>query len=288
MSSSVFIRHHTRYRYDRPVSLSEQKVFLKVQSQSRVPVEKYSLKVRPAPVNIDWAHDAYGNEYARVSVLGHVTVLDIEVELLAHLGRADLTMNSLEDESVRYPFIYRSPLRDKLIPYQKTELVYPVLEDYLDALHAKGTAYTFDWVERVAISIKEDVTYEKRFEPGVQTAVETLTKRKGSCRDFAWLAVQIFRQLGIAARFVSGYLVQLKQDSHEVDFHAWAEAFLPGAGWVGIDATSGLLTGPGHIPLAMTPFPEEAGPVIGFVDRCESVLETQMSVHKIEQSPGYL
>lgn len=155
---------------------------------------------------------------------------------------------------------------------------------------------TLDLIVAINQRLQRDIRYVIRLEPGVQTPEQTLSLASGSCRDSGWLLVQVLRHLGFAARFVSGYLIQLTPDvkaldgpsGTEVDFtdlHAWCEVYLPGAGWIGFDPTSGLMAGEGHIPLSCTPEPSSAAPVTGAVDECKSTLHHEMRIQRIHESP---
>ena len=130
-------------------------------------------------------------------------------------------------------------------------------------------------------AVHRDVAYSERMESGVQTPDETLRAAIGSCRDSAWLLVSLLRQYGIAARFVSGYLVQLTPEADTTDLHAWTEAYLPGAGWVGLDPTSALFAGEGHIPLAATPRPSSAAPITGATEPVEVSFRFHNEVRRI-------
>ena len=204
----------------------------------------------------------------------------------------------LEPSADHFPFDYEPELATELAPYRikAPELANaPAFQAYLASISRDKTR-TNDFLVALNQKLQRDFGYLVRMEPGVQTAEETLQKGSGSCRDTGWLLVQVLRHLGLAARFVSGYLIQLKSDvksldgpsGTEVDFtdlHAWCEVYLPGAGWIGLDPTSGLFAGEGHIPLACSPEPGSAAPVSGAIDDCETAFEHHMSVARVWEAP---
>ncbi len=182
-----------------------------------------------------------------------------------------------------------------LAPYLKASEPGPLLRDYMRGLKIEAKT-SLDFIWALNQQLQRDISYLIRMEPGVQTPEETLKKQSGSCRDSGWLLVHILRHYGLAARFVSGYLIQLKADMKSLDgpsgtdhdftdLHAWAEVYLPGAGWIGLDPTSGLFAGEGHIPLAATPSPQSAAPVTGMHDEAEVVFSHHMKVTRILESP---
>ncbi len=212
----------------------------------------------------------------------------------------------VETYAEQCPFTYDPVLAKELIPYLETLPAGPKLQSLIAELR-RGKVRTNDYLVEINQRLQREVKYLIRMEPGVQTCEETLTKGSGSCRDSAWLLVQLLRHLGLAARFVSGYLIQLTADVKSLDgpsgpendftdLHAWAEVYLPGAGWIGLDPTSGLLAGEGHIPLACAADPTSASPVTGAFawdrdpargedDKCEEQFSFDMSVTRVHEDP---
>jgi hypothetical protein len=183
----------------------------------------------------------------------------------------------------------------ELMPFLETKEDEPLLEEFMKGIDLKSVR-TVDFLVALNLKLFERVKYLIRLEPGVQTPEETLEKGSGSCRDSAWLLVHVLRRLGLAARFVSGYLVQLAPDRKNLDgpsgpekdftdLHAWCEVYLPGAGWVGLDPTSGLFAGEGHIPLACSPEPGAAAPISGAVEKCETEFGFEMEVIRLPEAP---
>ena len=289
------LTHSTVYRYDRLVNLSPQVIRLRPAAHCRTPIISYSMKLKPKTQFVNWQQDPFGNFLARVVFPEQTTEFVVDVDLVADMSVINPFDFFLEPEATHYPFTYEPALFEDLLPYRQPEPAGPKLKAWLATVD-RSKARTMDFLVAINQRLQDEIAYIIRMEPGVQTPEETLTLGKGSCRDSGWLLVQILRRLGLAARFVSGYLIQLKPDVASLDgpsgpkadftdLHAWAEVYLPGAGWVGLDPTSGLLAGEGHIPLACTPHPVSAAPITGMVDECEVEFEHHMEVRRILETP---
>ncbi len=295
MTIHVALHHQTRYHYDRRVSLSPQLIRLRPAPHTRTAVLGYSLKITPEPHFINWQQDPFGNWQARVVFPEKVTEFSVTVDLTADLAVINPFDFFIEDAAKEYPFSYDEALRADLDPYLHPEPAGPLLQQYLDAVD-RAPRSIIDFVVGLNLGLQRDIRYLIRMEPGVQVPEDTLRLRSGSCRDSAWLLVQLLRHLGLAARFVSGYLLQLKPDVKPLegpvgaaedftDLHAWTEVYIPGAGWLGLDPTSGLFAAEGHIPLAATPEPSTAAPITGAVDECEVTFGHEMRIERIFESP---
>jgi uncharacterized protein (DUF2126 family)/transglutaminase-like putative cysteine protease len=277
------------------VKLSPHVIRLRPAPHTRTPVHHYSLKVSPSEQFLNWQQDPFGNYIARLVFPKRSRKLVIEVSLVADLVTIDPFDFFLEEYAQKFPFEYAHQLRSELLPYLETIEAGPLLKKWLSGVPMEEHP-TVDFLVWLNQKLEQDIDYNIRMEPGVQDCEETLETARGSCRDSAWLMVQILRHLGLAARFVSGYLVQLAPDMESLDgpsgpkqdftdLHAWAEVFIPGAGWVGLDPTSGLFAGEGHIPLACTPDPVSASPVEGATDKCEVSFSYINEVTRIHEDP---
>jgi uncharacterized protein (DUF2126 family)/transglutaminase-like putative cysteine protease len=295
MAIRVAINHKTVYSYDRPVSLSPHIFRLRPAAHSRTNVEAYSFKITPAAHFINWQQDPFGNYQARVVFPEKTTELSVEVEVIANMVVINPFDFFVEDYAENYPFKYQGQLPKELVPYLEIKESGPLLTQWLSSIDVSPKTIN-DFLVYINQKLNKDINYSIRMEAGVQTCEETLGKALGSCRDSAWLLVQIFRHLGLAARFVSGYLVQLTADVKSLDgpsgpakdftdLHAWTEVYIPGAGWIGLDPTSGLFAGEGHIPLACTPDYASAAPVVGATDKCETIFTFSNTVTRIHEDP---
>ena len=295
MPIRVALDHKTVYQYDRLVSLSPHVIRLRPAPHCRTPIASYSLKIEPSGYFINWQQDPQSNYLARVVFPERVRSFSIQVGLVAEMTIINPFDFFLEDYAEKFPFPYAQSLSKELAPYLEILPAGPRLRELLDSID-RSPRLTMDSLVSLNQRLQRMVRYLIRMEPGIQTCEETLTLASGSCRDSAWLLVQVLRHLGLAARFVSGYMIQLKPDvkplegpegpGHDfTDLHAWAEVYLPGAGWVGLDPTSGLLAGEGHLPLAATPEPASAAPVTGTVSECQVEFAHEMSVSRIHEDP---
>ena len=291
----VVLNHRTRYRYDKAVSLGPQVIQLRPAPHCRTPILSYSLNVTPAEHLLNWQLDPHHNHLARLLLPGKTNEFVVEVDLVAELSPFNPFDFFLEPGVEDYPFEYAPELAKDLELYRSIAPAGPLLQAFLENLSGEKRG-TIGFLVDLNRRVRDEIGYVTRLDPGVQTCEQTLEKCTGSCRDSAWLLVQILRHLGIAARFVSGYLIQLAADERasegpsgpqtdSADLHAWAEAFLPGAGWIGFDPTSGLFAGEGHIPLVCTPNASKAAPIGGTVEPANVDFSYSMSIRRLNDAP---
>jgi uncharacterized protein (DUF2126 family) len=295
MAIRVDLNHKTEYRYDRRVRLSPHVIRLRPAPHTRTPILAYSLRVTPEKHFINWQQDPFGNYLARLVFLEPTRVLSIEVDVVVNMTVINPFDFFLEEYAEHVPFEYAPELRRDLAPYLKVREDGHRLRDWIAGID-RSRRMTNDFLVALNRRLCGDIRYTVRMEAGIQSCEDTLGKALGSCRDSGWLLVQVLRHLGLAARFVSGYLVQLVPDIKPLDgpsgperdftdLHAWAEVYLPGAGWVGLDPTSGLFAGEGHIPLACTPDAQSAAPVTGSTDECQVQFGHSNVVTRLHEDP---
>jgi uncharacterized protein (DUF2126 family) len=319
MSVRVAIHHRTEYHYDKLVNLSPHTIRLRPAPHTRTPLHHFSLKVEPEENFLNWQQDPFGNYMARYVFPEKTKKLVVDVNLVADMVTINPFDFFVEESAEFYPFKYESQLAKELTPYFEIKESGPLLTKLLDELNDAelGLAMTLSdqglaekaqkdgnankshivhFLVELNQQLEKIINYTIRMEPGIQSCEKTLECTTGSCRDSAWLLVQVLRHMGLAARFVSGYLIQLTADQESLDgpsgpeedftdLHAWAEVYVPGAGWIGLDATSGLFAGEGHIPLACTPDPTSAAPITGATDKCEVRFKFENKVTRIHEDP---
>lgn len=299
------LHHRTEYRFDRAVGLSPHLVRLRPALHTAARVHDHRLEVEPAGHALRWQQDPYGNWVGRLDVPGRIDHLVLDVHLEVELAPVDPFDFLLDPAAIHVPFSYPANHLPALTPYLATTATGDAFEAFV-ARHRPAAGQpvpTVDLLVGTCRAVRDAVAYTNRFEPGVLSPEQTLGRGVGSCRDSAWLLAQVLRRSGVAARFASGYLVQLAGQlelaadapvgdaapvapaADTLDLHAWCEVFLPGAGWVGFDTTSGLATGEGHIPLACTPDPADAAPVSGTTEPCEVTLTTSHDVERVGPAP---
>jgi uncharacterized protein (DUF2126 family)/transglutaminase-like putative cysteine protease len=295
MSIQVALHHRTTYRYDKLISLGPQVVRLRPAPHCRTPILSYSLTISPKDHFINWQQDPQGNYLARLVFPERTDHFEVVVDLVADMAVINPFDFFLEPEAENFPFDYDPSLKEDLAPFHRVDPPGRHLSAWLASV-PREKKRTIDFLVGLNQRLADEIKYLIRLEPGVQTAEQTLDLKSGSCRDTSWLLVQALRHLGFAARFVSGYLVQLVADVKALDgpsgptadftdLHAWVEVYLPGAGWIGFDPTSGLMAGEGHIPLAATPEPQSAAAISGAIEKAEVEFEYDMTVSRFHETP---
>ena len=295
MTIRTAIHHVTEYRFDRAVKMSPHTIRLRPAAHSRTPIKGYSLKISPEHHFINWQQDPYGNFLARIVFPEKCDHLRVEVEVIADMTVINPFDFFLEESAQKFPFKYDKSLLKELNPYLEIVDKGPLIKQWVKSVPREPMP-TNDFLVYLNQRVQQDIGYNIRMEPGVQNSDQTLKLKLGSCRDTGWLLVQLLRHLGLAARFASGYLVQLVSDVKALDgpsgptqdftdLHAWCEVYIPGAGWVGLDPTSGLFAGEGHIPLACTPSPQAAAAISGGTDKCEVEFAYTNEVTRIHEDP---
>ena len=295
MTILVALNHTTHYRYDKFIQIDPQIVRLRPAPHCRTKIVSYSLRIEPEDHFINWQQDPFSNYLARLVFPQKSKEFKLTVDLVAEMAVYNPFDFFLEPEAEHYPFTYKKDLQHDLQPYLVRHETTRLFRKLLKTISRKKQR-TIDFLVAINQALYKEIDYVIRMEPGVQTPEQTLTLGRGSCRDSAWLMVQVLRHMGLASRFVSGYLIQLKADTKaldgpsgtETDFtdlHAWCEVYLPGAGWIGLDPTSGLLAGEGHIPVACTPEPTGAAPITGAIEKCEVEFHHEMRCERVYESP---
>jgi uncharacterized protein (DUF2126 family) len=290
MGIQVALKHRTQYRYEKAVSVGPQVIRLRPAPHCRTPIISYSLSVTPAAHLLNWQLDLHNNHVARLLFTEKTNEFVVDVDLVAELFPFNPFDFFLEPAVENYPFKYPAELAKDLEPYLSVDPAGLRLQAFLGKLSSERRG-TISFLVELNRRVRNQIDYVTRLDPGIQTCEQTLEKSSGSCRDSAWLLVQILRHCGIASRFVSGYLIQLAAEgpagrrTDSADFHAWVEVFLPGAGWIGMDATSGLFAGEGHIALVSTPNASQAAPIEGTVEPANVDFSYSMSVRRLNDPP---
>jgi transglutaminase-like putative cysteine protease len=282
MAIRISLFHKIKYQYDRKVSLSPHLFRLKPAAHAHALIENYEFTVQPSTHRVHWQQDLYGNSLARVDFFEPAGEMSAEVRLQAILEAHNPFDFLIDDYALNFPFVYPSPIRNDLLSYLEITDAGPALSLFVNEARAlEGDIVSF--LVKLNNMVFNRIGYIQRTEEGIRSCEQTLEFGTGACRDSAWVLIQVLRHLGLASRYVSGYLVQFIDDpvSGKADLHAWTEVYIPGAGWIGLDTTSGLFAGEGHIPLASAPRPADAATITGTTDICRASITYENTVVRL-------
>jgi transglutaminase-like putative cysteine protease len=269
--SQLHIHHTTIYRYQKAVKFGAHQLRIRPIEDHEKKIISFDLKIQPAH-RIRWAYDQFQNPVGYVEFTKASKELVVISDLKVELGETNPFDFILEPYCIQIPFIYSSSEFPDLIPYLTP--LYPMEKEAILSwvkpfLNFQGEAKTIDCLTAINRAIPKMMSYQARNETGTQTPAETLKSRSGACRDFAVLFMETARHLGIASRFVSGYIRNVQERNEKSPnlaagaMHAWAQVYLPGAGWKDFDPTAGILTSNEHLRVAVGRTPEQTTPITG-------------------------
>jgi transglutaminase-like putative cysteine protease len=244
--SLLTVRHTTVYRYATPVELGEHRMMFRPRESHDLRLLRSSLQILPEPARVRWLHDAFDNSVAVVTFDGETTELRFDSVVSLEHFETTLPEYPLEDYAKTYPFSYAKDelpnLGLALLNQYPSDNVKRWVSQFLDL---SGRTGTMCLLKAMTLGIRREFVYKRRSEKGVQSPDQTLETRKGTCRDFAVLMMEATRALGLAARFVSGYIFVPGIDAGVThgggSTHAWMQAYLPGAGWIDFDPTNSII-----------------------------------------------
>lgn len=296
MSTKVALEHRTTYEFARPVRVAPHLVRLRPAPHTRTPIEAYSLEVTPKEHFVNWQQDPFGNWVARIVFPEKTDRIEFTVGLVADMMVINPLDFFIDSYAERFPFAYPPDLAADLAPYLRRVDESDRADEWRSSLPPlpEDGVPTVRFLSDLNRAVNGEIAYSTRMQAGFLTPDATLAAGVGSCRDTAWLLVSLLRGYGLAARFVSGYLVQLAPDQPSIDgpagpasdftdLHAWAEVFIPGAGWIGLDPTSALFAGEGHIPLSATPHPRSSAPITGTTEPVASTFAYRNEVRRVHE-----
>jgi len=281
------IRHDTRYSFGAPVQLGPHTLLLRPREGHDLRIASSALDITPT-ATLTWRRDLFENVLG-IAVFGAEPVTDLTIVSTLEVELYEtMPLNFLvEDHALHFPFRYRPEEQAALRPYLE-----PIYSDHSRLAswlapfeHVPKSTETFSVLDRMNHRIHTDFAYEVREEVGVLTPAETLRRGAGSCRDLAALFLESCRRLGIAARFLSGYVHGPATEAGGAASHAWAEVYLPGAGWKGFDPTNASVVGPDHIPVAVHRHPEAVPPVAGTFTGPKNISQALTVAVQINQRP---
>jgi transglutaminase-like putative cysteine protease len=288
------IHHKTEYRYAHPVAFGEHRIMLRPRDGHDLRVLEGSLEIEPQPMSLRWIHDVFGNSVA-------IATFDERAETLSFVSTATIEHNPAEefaltpdDTAYFYPFLYSDEEFPDLLQFINPQYGDPdgeLTAWALDFLDAEGPTPTFKILSNMTHGIREAFSYRKRHEHGTQHPLDTLQTKSGSCRDYALFMIEALRRLGIAARFVSGYIAIPGDRAHGYvgggNTHAWVQVYLPSAGWIEFDPTNGIVGTRDLVRVAVARDPSQAIPLHGtYLGSADAFVGMEVNIKVVSAGAG--